>query len=57
VQGLAYIYRKLDLPVGGFDHLETNQVVNAGEVISAFSELGSSYVMVSGFLLTETTSA
>lgn len=53
VQGLCYIFRSSDLTAGATASLECNQVVNAGEVISAFAELGTGFVMVSGFLLTE----
>jgi len=53
IQGLCYLYRNDAVAAGRTDHLECNQVVNAGEVISAFSEGGSSFVCISGFLLNE----
>lgn len=57
IQGLSYLYRRSDLVAGSSDHVECNQVVNGGEVISCFCELGSAFFTVSGFLLLEISSA
>ena len=51
IQGLSYLFRSSALAAGASSSLECNQVVNAGEVISAFAESGEAYVTVSGFLL------
>jgi|SRR5262252_3518247 len=53
IQGLSYLYRRSDLAAGTSDHLECNQVVNGGEVLSCFCEIGSAFFTVSGFLLSE----